>query len=183
MEEQSWRYVGIKEGRTAWARAAFDILVETASRYNGLIVYSDLAEQIQRRTGLWTRADQRNWIGGVLGDVVRRCHDEGLPPLTALVVHKHDGMVGVGYDEVLSTAGLKPIDDQLEREQHAAGARLECYRRWCSHLPSSAKPALSRQMQDAVSRRQRRREPAASRVCPTCHMEMPMSGICPECAD
>ncbi len=57
------RYVGINEGRPASADRAYFVLVETAGRYNGLIVYSGLAERVQRETGLHTRANQRNRIG------------------------------------------------------------------------------------------------------------------------
>lgn len=182
MTNSSKRYVGIIEGSDAWARAAFDELVRTASRFNGLIVYSDLAQRVQDETGLYTRADQRNWIGGVLSRVVHRCHDERLPALTALVVHKHDGQVGVGYDEVLTTAGIKPIHDQLEREQHAAAARLECYRWWCSNVPADAKPALSPKM-EAKATRHRRHQRAQERrpSCPRCFTEMTGDGFCLQC--
>jgi hypothetical protein len=184
MSEAQKRYVGINEARDEWARAAFDILVRTASRFNGLIVYSDLAQQVQDETGLYTRASQRNWIGGVLGKVVRRCHAEGLPPLTALVVHKHDGQVGTGYDEVLLTAGLQPIHDQMEREQHAANARLDCYRRWCPNIPPNAKPALSPQMQaKATWHRRQTRPQERPPTCPRCFTEMARDGFCPQCAE
>lgn len=177
-------YVGTSVGRPHWARAAFDVLEQTAARYNGLIVYSDLAAEVQRRTGLFTRANQRNWIGQVLSDVVHRCHQNGLPPLTALVVRKHDGRVGEGYDEVLRTAGLQPIDDQLEREEHAAGARLECYRRYCDSVPAGAKPTLSPTLRKTVEYRRARARPDRSLpICPSCHVELLVTGQCPFCGE
>lgn len=174
--------VGLTVARDPWARAVFDVLVETAGRYNGLIVYSDLAEIVQERTGLRTRMEQRNWIGKVLSDVVHRCDREGLPALTALVVHKHDGQVGPGYDEVLRVAGMVPISDQVEREQHAAVARLECYRRWCDHVPSDAKPTLTGPVaRQAARQQQAKRATRSMAICPRCFIEMPASGRCGEC--
>lgn len=184
MTDEPLRYVGTNEGRSSWSSAAFDVLIGVASRYNGLIVYSDLAEQVQLRTGLHTRANQRNWIGAVLSDVMHRCHSEGLPNLTALVVHKHDGQVGTGYDEVLKVWGLEPIDDQLEREMHAAAARLDCYRRWSPNVPADARPRLSPRFEDTISRRRATsRRDAPETVCPTCFTVVPVTGRCPRCAD
>lgn len=175
------RVVGINQGQPAWAVEALEVLRATASRYNATITYSELADEIQERTGLHTQAQSRNWIGRVLGIVVRQCHEQGLPPLTSLVVHKHDGQVGVGYDEVLRIAGLSPIDDQLEREEHAAASRLACYRRFCSSVPADATPTVTPQVQSLADRRRRKPEPAA-RVCPHCYMQLPLAGgSCPDC--
>ncbi|TJZ99792.1 hypothetical protein FCI23_44375 [Actinacidiphila oryziradicis] len=58
----------------------------------------------------------------------RHRYRRGEPPLTALAVHTDDGMVAEGYKEVLKVAGEPPLDDVLERELHAARARLACYR-------------------------------------------------------
>lgn len=180
--EDERRTVGLNEGRPAWSAAAFDVLVETAARYNALVVYSDLAVEVQRRTGLSTRQQQQNWVGKILADVVVRCREEGLPALTALVVRKDDGQVGVGYDMVLKAAGLEPIHDQLEREEHAAGARLECYRRWCADVPADAVPALSLRMQEAEGRRRRAARPVpVGDVCTVCFIQKPTSGRCQEC--
>lgn len=176
------QFVGINQGKTAWAREALDVLRAAASRYNATVTYSELADEIQQRTGLYTKAQARNWIGGVLGIVVKQCHEDGLPPLTSLVVHKHDGQVGVGYDEVLLVAGQSPIHDQLEREEHAAAARLACYRRFCSSVPADATPTLTPQMQSVASRRRSRNAPPSAPVCPHCHIQLPLAGgPCPNC--
>jgi hypothetical protein len=175
------RLVGITEGRPVWAAAAFDALLEVAATYRGLIVYSDLAEQVQAGTGLRTRAYPRNWIGSVLADVVHRCHREGLPPLTALVVHKDDGQVGAGYDEVLRVSGYAPIDDQLARERHAAESRLLCYRTWAADVPAGAAAALSPQLEAKVRRRRPRAHERLAQLCPSCFVEVPASGICDSC--
>lgn len=169
-------------GLQAWTKHAYDVLVETASRYNAVISYSDLAEEVQSRSGLRTTSHQRNWISQVLGLIAHQNHRKGEPPLTALVVHKQDGQVGKGYDEVLRLAGLEPFDDPVEREHHAAAARLECYRRWCPYVPEDAEPTLATRVRDApVPRRAKVAEVRRGGVCPTCFMEMPLSGDCPNC--
>lgn len=173
--------VGINEGRPRWAIAAFDILRRVAGDYNGLITYSELADEVQRRAGLSTPSPQRNWIGKVLADVAHRCHSEQLPALTALVVHKHDGQVGDGYAEVLRIAGIDQIDDRLEREEHAAISRLECYRHWCDDVPVDAKPRLSPILEQRVSRAAPRKETLRGDLCSRCFVEMPLSGICARC--
>ena len=126
----------------------------------------------------------RNWIGGLLADLVKVNHVRNEPPLTSLVVHKDDGQVGVGYDEVLRVYGQKPIHDQLEREMHAAASRLECYRHWGADVPPDAQPTLSARTREVRERQPRVAAPEVRRgaVCPTCFMEMPLSGVCANCA-
>ncbi|HEX5968865.1 MAG TPA: hypothetical protein VFY88_10330, partial [Intrasporangium sp.] len=120
------------------------------------------------------------------------------PALASLVVHKHDGRVGAGYDEVRRLAGQPPIADEMERENHAAAARLECYRRWCDDVPADARPTLvtpSHPVRAATpGRSASKAAPASSRatsrsreerrggICPTCFMEMPVAGPCPNCS-
>ncbi|WP_374971026.1 hypothetical protein [Terrabacter sp. BE26] len=96
-------YVTPKVAQPYWAKHAYEVLVETAGRYNAVITYSELAEEVQRRSALHTRSAMRNWIGGLLADLVKVNHLRGEPPLTSLVVHKQDGQVGDGYDEVCAS--------------------------------------------------------------------------------
>ena len=119
-------YVTPKFAQPYWAKAAYEVLAETASRYNAVITYSELAEEVQRRSSFHSKSQMRNWIGALLADLAKVNPVRGEPPLTALVVRKDDGQVGAGYDEVLRLAGEAPITDPLERETHAAAARLEC---------------------------------------------------------
>lgn len=199
------RIVTPTAGLQAWTRHAYDVLVETASRYNAVITQSELAAEVQSRSGLHTDAQPRSWIPQVLTLITHQCHRKGEPPLTALVVHK-DGQVGSAYNDVLRVADLAPIDDALERENHAAAARLECYRRWCPYVPEDATPTLVTRARTAPSARTtssgrtassgrsgagprtanpRRTQPAEVRrgaLCPTCFMEMPLAGDCPNCA-
>lgn len=192
------RFVNPTVGKKYWVKHAYDTLVETASRYNAVITYGDLAEEVQRRSGLHTTAPLRNWVGDLLRMIAQANHLRDEPALTALVVHKHDGRVGAGYDEVLRLAGQPPIADEIERENQAAAARLECYRRWCDDVPADARPTLAthtRPVRAATSGRSasraaptpsratpRSREERRGGICPTCFMEMPVAGPCPNCS-
>ncbi|MDN5798361.1 MAG: hypothetical protein L0H79_21795 [Intrasporangium sp.] len=194
------RYVTPTAARPYWAKHAYEILVETAGRYNAVITYSEFGEQIQRRSGLWTKATAGSWIGTLLVDLAKVSHVRGEPALSSLVVHKQDGQVGTGYNEVLRVAGTRPIDDPVAREMHAATTRLECYRHWGADVPADATPSFSPRFRESRSRRVReprsRRESTPHRrapsrasterhgpVCPTCFLEMPLSGPCPNCTD
>jgi hypothetical protein len=192
------RFVNPTVGKKYWVKHAYDTLVETASRYNAVITYGDLAEEVQRRSGLHTDAPLRNWVGDLLKMVAQANHLRAEPALTSLVILKHDGRVGAGYDEVFRLAGQPLIADEGERENHAAAARLECYRRWCDDVPADARPTLvthaGRARGAAAGRSAARPAPrspsrATSRtheerrgsICPTCFMEMPVAGPCPNC--
>lgn len=169
------------EAREIWAREAYPVLVGLARTYHAVITYKELAEKIQESTGIRTRALLHNWIGTVLSMVVREGHRRGDPPLTALVVHTDDGMVGAGYKEVLEVAGEPPAADDLARELHAARSRLECYRRFGAILPpDGGVPALAPRHQAAVER-QRVRTERPSPVCPRCSMQLPSTGACDSC--
>ncbi len=170
-----------QEAREAWSSEAYLILVGVAQTYHAVITYKELAEEIQSRTGIRTKSLLHNWIGPILGRVVREAHRRGDPPLTALVVHTDDGKVGSGYKEVLAVAGEAPVDDELEREHHAADARLACYRHFGATMPpSGGVPALAPRLQAAVERRRERTEKPAH-VCERCFVQLPSTGICDSC--
>ncbi|MEU0441969.1 hypothetical protein ABZ202_19760 [Streptomyces sp. NPDC006186] len=165
----------------AWAAAAYSILISVAETYHAVITYKELGEEIQRRTGIRTKALLQNWITPVLGRVVREAHRRGDPPLTALVVHTSDGKVGTGYAEVLTVAGKPPVEGEMEREHHAAEARLACYRRFCRDLPpDGGRPALAPRLQATVERRRRRVE-KPPQVCGRCFVQLPSTGVCDSC--
>ncbi|WP_022917508.1 hypothetical protein [Ruania albidiflava] len=185
-QPQGERWVGVKEASDAWADAATETLLEVAGHYRGVITYAELAEQVQARTGLRTRASFRSWIGAVLAAVVARCHAQHLPPLTSLVVHRADG--------------------QLGPDEATVQARLTCYCRFAEDVPAEvvaaaeaaqrAKADEARAEQEAEAARRRstrtrrshrrsspRSTPAedAPRICPHCFVQLPASGICDEC--
>ncbi|MET8831323.1 hypothetical protein ABZX40_36150 [Streptomyces sp. NPDC004610] len=164
-----------------WAAEAYEVLTGVAGTYHAVITYKQLGEEIQSRSGIRTKALLQNWIGPVLGRVVREAHRRGDPPLTALVVHTDDGKVGSGYKEVLTIAGQPPLDDELKRERHAAESRLACYRRFGATLPpGGGTPALSPRHQAHVDRHRRNTERPA-RICERCFMQIPATGLCDGC--
>ncbi len=172
------------EALDIWAEHAYRILVRTAGSYHAVIEYGQLAEAVQTQSGVRTRAAMRNWIGAVLGRVLERAHAQNEPPLTALVVHAGDGMVGDGYEAVLTIAGESPVQDVMEREHHAAQARLDCYRHFGASLPpSGAVPALAPALAEKVARRRARDYVRPMRVCPNCFIGLPASGVCDHCGD
>jgi hypothetical protein len=164
-----------------WSDEACKILGGVARTYHAVITYGELSQLVQSASGVRTSVPFRHWIGKVLFRVVQRAHRQGDPPLTALVVHTTDGKVGEGYKAVLESAGEPPIEDELEREYHAASARLECYRRSGAMLPpDGGVPALAPQLHAAVSRR-RSQATAPSPCCPNCFIQLPTTGICDSC--
>jgi hypothetical protein len=169
------------EAYRAWAEEAYGILAGVARAYHAGITYGELAEEVQKASGVQTSVPMRRWIGKVLFLVVHRAYERGNPPLTSLVVHSTDGKVGDGYKAVLETAGHPSVEDDLEREHHAAAARLDCYRYFGATLPrAGGVPALAPRLQDAIARR----HPPASEPppsCPTCHVQLPATGTCDSC--
>ena len=170
-----------EEAYDTWASHAYDILTGVARSYHAVIEYRALAEEAQTASGVRTSVPFRHWIGKVLRRLVNRCHDEGVPPLTALVVHSTDGKVGDGYRAVLEVAGEPPVEDELQREYHAAAARLDCYRHFGAPLPpGGGVPALAPRLRAAVERREVR-VIVPPPACPNCFVQLPATGICDSC--
>lgn len=180
---ESGETVSAEDAWGIWARHAYDLLVEVARRYHAVITYGEVGTAVQDRSGIRTSALLHNWIGPVLGRVVRRAHMQGDPPLTALVVHKDDGKVGTGYAEVLQVAGQPPVEDEMERERHAAAARLDCYRYFeAAGLPEDGgQPALAPVLEAAVRRRGRNAPQPRRPTCARCGIQLPVSAICDYC--
>lgn len=124
----------------------------------------------------------QNWIGRLLAKVVRMAHEENAPPLTALVVRSDSGMVGEGYDEVLTVAGESSIENEVDREDHAASARFSCYQHFGAVIPGGAKPMLARNYVEHLSRKRKSADVPVVEVCKTCFLELPASGDCSNCA-
>jgi len=177
-------YVEQATAEVAWALAARDALVEVAGRYGTTIKYGELAELIQYRTGIETTTVLANWIGRVLGRVASMCHGQGEPSLTSLVVHSDDGFVGVGYDAALEVFGHRPARDPVERENRAAVDRLECYKRYAPDVPPDAQPkltAVAATFRVSASRASRTHAAEHPKVCPKCHLVLPLTGVCDNC--
>lgn len=169
------------EAYEIWANEAYRVLSNVACTYHAVITYGELAEEVQKLSGVRTSVPFRHWIGKVLVLVVHRAHRQGDPPLTALVVHSTDGKVGEGYKAVLEVAGEPPVEDDLEREHHAASARLDCYRRFGAALPrDGGVPALAPRLLATIARR-RSHVGALLPSCPNCFIQLPATGICDSC--
>lgn len=165
----------------AWAHAAYPKLLTVATGYHRWITYGDLGDEVQNTTGIRTSLPVVFWIGGVLALVVAETHRRGDPPLTALVVHADDHMVGEGYKLALSIAGEAPIEDVFAREDHAAEARLACYRRFSTEIPADGGTAA---LPPKLHAKRYGKQPAAEipiRVCRNCRVELPVSGVCDDC--
>jgi hypothetical protein len=196
--------VSAHQAHIVWTRAAYPALVDVAGRYHAVISYADLAEAVQEASGVRTRIHQRHWIGKVLSLVILEAHRRGDPPLTALVVNATDGKVGAGYQEVLAVAGQPPLSSEMDREQHAAAARLACYRHFGADLPADGgTPALAPRLRASLERkaatatatgtRTRTATPAAATatpaaprppaICPTCFLELPATRVCDSCGE
>lgn len=166
----------------AWGPVAHEMLVETAGRYHDTITYQQLANGVQKRTGVTTRSLMMNWIGQLLDVVALHAHDAGDPPLTALVV-RSDGTVGDGYEKAtaITTGGLV-----TDLQMRAAEDRLACYARYASDLPADGGEArLTPQVAQRRERLANAPRPVQPKtygsVCPSCFMEMSVTGACNNC--
>jgi hypothetical protein len=169
--------VAFNEAKAEWAQAGRRVLIQTAMRYHDIITYGELAEQVQILTGIRTKSQMRNWIGSVLGMVADECVRRNEPPLTSLCVHQ-DGSVGEGYVYVVR---LQQSNVPEDLDQHAADARLDCYRFFGATIPADGgSPALTPQV--AARRRAARRDNRPAQVCPRCFLVLPATGVCDSCS-
>jgi hypothetical protein len=162
-----------------WAEAAHEGLIETARSYKRVITYKHLAELAQERSGIRTNMLMMHWIGQVLEGVAIESSRRNEPMLTALCVH-HDGTIGDGYAKAVRIHHQEPDADL---ESQAAVARLDCYRRYATDLPTNGGNAfLTPQVaaRRAVART-RTQPPTEASLCPTCRMELPVTRRCDQC--
>jgi hypothetical protein len=163
------------EAKTAWASVAHPLLTQIAGEYGAWVTYKDLAERIQQTTGIRTRSLLQNWIGEVLGEVARQCVENGEPSLTSLVVHA-DQTIGEGYVYALEEFG-RGVPDDLERA--AAEDRFACYRHFGAEIPPDGRPMLTPLVRKGRRRLSSTLSPPAT--CPTCHLQLPRTGVCDRC--
>jgi hypothetical protein len=165
--------------RERWAVEARDLLVATASQYQGVTTTRDLAAYVQQESGITTTRMTHSWIGDVLTRVARDCASRGEPNLGSLCVTTK-GTVGQEYAaEVLAVTGSVPDDP----DQHAADERFACYRFFGADLPagggfSSLTPQLTTSRARARKERIEALEPT---LCPVHHIAVPPSGVCDYC--
>jgi len=200
--------IPVEAGIPRWSRAAVDLLTETATEYDRVLTTNEFADEVQRRAGAWANVTSKTWVRKVLGVVTLKCVKEGWPHLASLVVRPSDGKPGPWYFDVLAETGPGSAQDE---SHHAARQRLDCYEHFGADVPDGAdptldplrrrrtvrhldaKPAPTRSAKTKATPPARTR-PAAARkpqapseerrgkVCPTCFMEMPLSGVCANCA-
>jgi hypothetical protein len=74
------------------------------------------------------------------------------------------------------------VKDALERENHAATARLACYRHFGAALPpGGGAPAFAPRLQESIARRRSRSGGTPPQMCPTCFLQLPATGVCDSC--
>lgn len=170
----------------AWAQAAHEVLVATASRQRGAIDTATLARTVQQRTGIATKQSASKWIGPLLGVIAKHNADRGEPLLPALVVRR-DGTVGPAWEEVLRFARIPIPDGDLE--QHAAAQRMAAHHRWAGTVEEA--PAASavkapraagvKRAAPTTAKRPVNPEPLRGSICPNCFMQMSLTGVCDNC--
>ena len=200
--------IPVEAGIPRWSRAAVDLLTETATEYDRVLTTNEFAEEVQRRAGAWANVTSKTWVRKVLGVVTLKCVNEGWPHLASLVVRPSDGKPGPWYFDVLAETGPGSAQDE---SHHAARQRLDCYEHFGADVPEGADPTLdplrrrrtvrhldakpaptrsarTKTTPPARTRPATARKPQApseerrGKVCPTCFMEMPLSGVCANCA-
>ncbi|OKH85645.1 hypothetical protein EB75_19955 [Mycobacterium sp. ST-F2] len=181
-------FVEMKDAYDAWEPFAIGLLRDTASHYNSFVTYKQLAEFVQDQTGITHKALITNWIGELLGRVIRHCVLNDLPQLSSLCVTA-EGTVGNGYRAVLAAdhqknAGDRGPTETLEQlDDHAARTRLDCYRYFGADLPpDGGEPTLTPQAKASrdYKRAQAKRE-APPKLCPVHHTQLPATGVCDYC--
>jgi hypothetical protein len=176
------RFVSMNDALDAWEPYAIALLVETAKHYSRFVTYKQLGDAVQGQSGIRHDGLLTNWIGSLLGRVIGHCVKEEVPQLSALCV-KEDGTVGEGYRHAaLIHAELDAVSlDQLD--DHAARTRLECYRYFGAELPpGGGEPTLTpraKAARDYKKAMAKLDEPP--KVCPTCFVVLPVTGICDNC--
>ena len=164
-----------------WVPVAHEILKTTASTYQQTITHSELAELVQRRSGVRATARHSAWMGPLLDVVALHAERSGEPPLTSLAV-RHDGTVGTGYAKAAAINGTLDVSDL---EASAAEHRLACYRAYAADVPEDAAPALTpqetRRRANAKAAAQKSAPARQAPVCPTCFVQLPLSGVCDTC--
>ena len=189
-----------------WAEHAHDLLTETAQVVHLAITDADLARLVQERSGEASDMPHRSWLPKVLRIVAQRADEAGEPALTSLVVRSSDQKVGPDFDAALALDDVRPATE-AQREELAAQARLDCYRRYAQELPEGLEPNLHPITSLATDPRGERmgraetpakaprvRAPRPSRatkpvveekepqICTRCFLQLPLNGICPNCS-
>ncbi|MCD1286001.1 hypothetical protein CV023_09175 [Brevibacterium sp. CCUG 69071] len=165
------------EALHSWVTIAYELLIQTAQKYNRTLTYKEITEAVQARSGIRTKMLISNWSGKLLEQVAKRAAEAGEPPLTSLCVHQ-DGTIGDGYAQAPKAVNSDPAADV---EDLAAQHRLLCYQKFATDLPSDGGvPTLTPEVA-AVRNRRTKNFDRQNAVCPTHFMELSATGVCAEC--
>lgn len=177
------QFVSMNDALDAWEPFAVDLLKDTARTYNGFVTYKQLGDDVQAQSGVKHDGLLTNWIGGLLGRVINHCVGAHIPQLSSLCV-KEDGTVGEGYRHAVGVDGHTDHVSLDELDDHAARTRLDCYRYFGAELPpGGGEPTLTpraKATRDWKKAQAKLDEPP--KVCQTCFVELPVTGICDACA-
>jgi hypothetical protein len=155
--------VTAQEARREWALVAHDILEEVAKRYGRSVQYSDLAQEMQRRTGIATDLELSTWVDDVLAAVAERCKDSGEPRLITLVDRP-----GVTH------------------ATEVPAARMECYQAYGAKIPATRTTRRTTRTRSGAAAAAPARKPAKAEervrpICQRCFVELPSTGVCDNC--
>lgn len=178
----------------AWSRAARPVLIQISRQYGSLTAPDDLAEAVQTLSGVRTHETAELWLGEVLDAVDIECATRQEPLLSAFCINP-DGRVGQRYEK--RVASLDPTAF-ADIELHAATQRLEAHREHGAALPvDGGRPVLPRHLarvpapkaprtrstatKPAAPRKPKKPDPPKRAVCPTCFLQLPLTGQCDNC--
>ncbi len=102
-----------------YVKKARDKLIEVAKKEEDTISYKELMEEMG--------GPGRGYIGKVLEEVCHREHEEGRPLLSALVVHKTNGLPGNGFWKLRV---LPPSLKKASMEEKKNHWQQECRKVW-----------------------------------------------------
>ncbi|WP_179251273.1 hypothetical protein [Enemella evansiae] len=162
------------EATREWALNAHDILEEIAPRYGRSIAFTDVAHEVQRRSGIRTDLPPASWLPDVLSEVATRCQESGEPRLTEFVDppgQTPSSVVSAARLEAHKAYGAKLPNPDAPARRRTTRAKATTGTRASSGTPRPAKAARPTPIEE-------RRRP----VCPTCFVELPATGICDDCS-
>jgi len=190
--------IGPEAAHATWALAARMHLEDRAATYHGIVRLGELAEVVQERTRIRTRATAGSWLPDVLWRTMEENADKGEPFLAALAVDD-TGRVPPAYGGCVEHLRGGSVTDA---DRQAAEERLDCYRWFGATLPegggepgprpaqavrraSAPRPATFAPRRTSAAAAPRTTRVAKSdvvpKICPRCFMALPASGICDTC--
>lgn len=189
--EGDYTPVEFADALKVWTRIAYERLQGVATRYDAVITYKDLADHVQRESGIRTTTTTVNMVSKLLELCAVQAAAQGEPPLTSLVL-RNDGTVGKSYWLTPTSADIElpTVTADSDVELHAAEHRLLCYRKYATDLPDDGgTAALPQHLVDSRERAARKaerariaaRDEAPKPVCPSCFTQLPANGHCWQC--